>query len=266
MATKFADIAKGPKDLLSDDYTNKISLKCKKAAGPVAVTIESTRAAGGAVSSKIGSKFAYSGLSFDKLQMTAEGGHVLETSLKPMPGVSISFKGNKGADLGIDYTKGSLYATSTLDVKDMSRFSASACYGVTPEFKLGGDATYGISGKTGLTAFNVGASYSTGQLFASVTSSSKMSQFNLGLLYKVNNDLSIASESTHTSENKCDVLAIGGAYKAPSIGTIKAKVGSKGIVDASVIREVAPKVLLTLSGSVDPRDTSTFKYGLGITM
>lgn len=252
-------------DLLNDDYTSKISLKCKKNAGPVAVTIETERGSGGALSSKVGTRFAYAGLSFDKAQLKADGGHVLETSLAPAPGVKVSFKGNKGADLGIDYTKGSFYATGTLDVKDMSMFSTSACVGLASGVTLGGEATYGLSGKTGITAFNVGASYSTGPLLASVTSASKMSQVNVGVLYKVNDELSIASSTTHSSAKACEVLAVGGAYKAP-FGNFKAKVGSNGVVHACVIKEVAPKVTVTASGSITPSDTSTFKYGIGVSM
>jgi voltage-dependent anion channel protein 2 len=265
MATKFSDISKGPKDLLSDDYTNKLSLKCKKGAGPVAVTIETTRGSGGALSSKIGGKFAYAGLSFDKVQHTADGGAVLETSLKPAPGVKLSFKGNKGADLGIDYTKGSLYATGTLDVKNMSKLSTSACYGVNSSITVGGDASYALSGKTGISGFNVGASYKTGPAFVSLTTASKMSQFNIGLSYKVNDSISLASSTTHSSEKTCDVLAIGGAYKA-DFGTIKAKTAGSGVVEACLIKDVADKVTLTASGSVLPSDLSTFKYGLGLTM
>mmetsp|Transcript_38842 Transcript_38842/g.116775 ORF Transcript_38842/g.116775 Transcript_38842/m.116775 type:complete len:267 (-) Transcript_38842:646-1446(-) len=264
-AVKFSDIAKGPSDLLNDDYTTKVSLKCKKAAGPVAVTIETNRGSGGALSSKVGTKFSYAGLSFDKVQLTADGGNVLETSLKPAAGVKLSFKGGKGADLGVDYTKGSLFATGVLDVKDMSKFSTSASVALSSGLNLGGNATYALSGKTGISAFNVGASYSSGPLFATVTTASKMSQVNVGVLYTVNSDLTIASTTTHSSSKACDVLGVGGAYKAP-FGTLKGKVGSNGIISACLIKEVAPKVTLTASGSVAASDLSNFKYGLGIVM
>lgn len=265
MPTKFADIAKGPNDLLNDDYTTKVSLKCKKSAGPVAVTIETTRGSSGALSSKVAGKGTYAGLSFDKVQLTADGGSVLETSLVPMSGVKLSFKGNKGADLGVDYTSGSLFATGVLDVKDMSKFSTSACLGLSSGFTFGGDATYAMSGKTGISAFNVGASYASGPLFTSVTSASKLSQFNVGMSYKVNSDLTIASNTTHSSEKPCEVMAVGGAYKA-AFGDIKAKVGSGGTISACLIKEVAPKVTLTASGSVAASDLSNFKYGVGIVM
>jgi voltage-dependent anion channel protein 2 len=66
---------------LTDDYTDKVSLKCKKSAGPVAVTIETEQGKGGALSSKIGTKFAYAKFNVDKGQVKADGGRVLETSL-----------------------------------------------------------------------------------------------------------------------------------------------------------------------------------------
>jgi hypothetical protein len=41
-----------------------------------AVTIETERGAGGALSSGMGTKFSYAGLSFDKVQVEADGGRV----------------------------------------------------------------------------------------------------------------------------------------------------------------------------------------------
>ncbi|KAG7364598.1 Eukaryotic porin [Nitzschia inconspicua] len=265
MATKFADIAKAPKDLLNDDYTTKQTLKCKKNAGPVAVTIETERGEGGALSSKIGTKFAYAKFNVDKAQATANGGHVLETSLNVAPNMKLSFKAGKGADLGIDYTQGNFYATGVLDVIEMSKFSTSACISLPSGIKAGGDATYGLSGKTGLTALNVGASYAHGPIFASATSSSKFSSVTLGLTYQVNPAITLASLTSHSSDKICDVNGIGGSYKA-DFGTIKAKYSAGGVVSAAFIKDIAPKVTLTASGSAAVSDFSTFKYGVGIAM
>ena len=250
---------------MTDDFSTSTTLKCKKDAGPVAVTIETERGEGGALSSKISTKFAYSKFNVDKAQATANGGRVLETSLNVAPNVKLSFKANKGADLGIDYTSGNFYATGNLDVLEMSKFSTTACMGLPSGIKVGGDATYSLSGKSGLTGLNVGASYATGPFFSSVVSDNKFSQVNLSLLYKVNNDVSIASQTTHSGDKICDVIGVGGAYKA-SFGTVKAKYSSGGKLSASLIREIAPKVNLTASGTVNVSDFSTFKYGLGIVM
>eukprot|EP00581_Thalassiosira_minuscula_P018332 CAMPEP_0183721176 /NCGR_PEP_ID=MMETSP0737-20130205/13544_1 /TAXON_ID=385413 /ORGANISM="Thalassiosira miniscula, Strain CCMP1093" /LENGTH=265 /DNA_ID=CAMNT_0025951147 /DNA_START=65 /DNA_END=862 /DNA_ORIENTATION=- len=264
---KFSDISKPSKDLLSDDYTSGVTLKAKGKAGPIAVTIETERSAAGTLSSKVGGKFSYAGLNFDKVQMKADGSNVLETSLVPCPGCKMTFKANKGADLGVTYTAGSATTTGSLDVLGMSKVSTSTCIGVGSGINLGGDLSYNLSGdKAGLSSYNVGASYASGPVFASVTTASKFGQFNVGVLYKVNNDLSVASSTTHSSGKACDVLAFGGAYTGSSMGTIKAKVGSNGVTHACLIKEVAPKVNLTASGSISGTDVSTLKYGIGITM
>lgn len=252
-------------DLLNEDYTTKQTLKCKKNAGPVAVTIETERGEGGALSSKIGTKFSYAKFNVDKAQATANGGHALETSLKVSPNVKLAFKAGKGADLEIDYTQGNFYGTGVLDVLDMSKFSTSACLSLPSGIKAGADATYGLSGKTGLTGLNAGASYTKGPLFASVTSSSKFSQVDLALLYKVSPAITLASMTSHTSDKLCDVAGVGGSYTAP-FGIIKAKYGAGGVVSASLIKDIATKVTLTASGSASVSDFSTFKYGVGIVM
>jgi voltage-dependent anion channel protein 2 len=250
-------------DLLNDDYTSAISLKCKKDAGPVTMTIETERGAGGALSSKVGTKFAYAGFSVDKGQIKADGGQVLETSVKPYPGFTLSFKASKGADLCVDYTKGTFFATSVLDVMDTSKISASAAYGLPSGFTFGGSAIYGLAGKTGFTAYDMGMKYSQGPLLASVTTSAKVKTFNIDLLYKVNDDITLASQTTHSSAKTCDVLAIGGLYKA-QFGTVKAKIGSNGILSTALIKEVSPKVIVKASASVSTSDFSNFKTGLGI--
>jgi voltage-dependent anion channel protein 2 len=250
---------------LTDDFTDKVSLKCKKGAGPVAVTIETEQGKGGALSSKIGTKFSYAKFNVDKGQVKGDGGRVLETSLGVTPELKLTFKASKGADLGVDYVKGNFYATGVFDVVDMSKVSASACVGLPKGIKVGGDTSYGLKGKTGFTGFNVGASLTHGPLFTSLTATSKLSQFNIGMLYKVNKDLSLASQTVHTSSKLCDFTAIGGAYKAP-VGTIKAKMGSNGIISACLIREIAPKVTLTAAGTMSATDLSTFKPGLAISM
>jgi voltage-dependent anion channel protein 2 len=112
---------------------------------------------------------------------------------------------------------------------------------------------------------NVGASYSNGPIFASVTSSAKFSAVNLGLLYQVNPAITVGSMTSHSSDKVCDVSGVGGSYKA-DFGTIKAKYSQGGILSASLIKEIAPKVTLTASGSTAVSDFSTFKYGIGIVM
>lgn len=263
MVCKFADIAKAPTDLLSDDYTTKVSLKCKKSAGPVAVTIDTTKGTNGALASKIGTKFSYAGLSFDKAQLEANGGKTLETSICPTPGLKVSFKGGKGADLGCDYKTGNFVGTAKLDVKDLAKISSSACVGLSGGFTIGGDASYSLKDSS-FSGYNFGGNYSKGPIFASLTSVDKFSSFNVSMMYKVNPEFCLASSTSHSS-SKHSLLALGGSYKA-SFGDIKAKVGNDGVMSACFIKEVVPKVKVTASGTMSGIDTSTFKYGLGLTM
>lgn len=263
MVCKFSDIAKAPTDLLNDDYTSKVSLKCKKSAGPVAVTIDTTRGKDGSLSSKVGGKFNYSGIAFDKVQHEADGSPTLETSFIAAPGLKLSFKGSKGADLGCDYKAGNFCATAKLDVKDLNKFSSSACMSVSGGVTMGGDVAYSLKDSV-LSGYNVGASYASGPLFAAVTTSNKLAALNLSMMYKVNNDLTLASSTSHSATKSCTVSGVGGLYKA-SFGDVKAKMGTDRVLSACLIKDVS-KTKVTLSGSMTGADTSTFKYGLGVSM
>lgn len=265
MTTTFADIAKPSKDILNDDYTSKFVLKAKKPAGPVAVTIETEQGKDGALTSKVGTKFSYAKFNVDKGQFKADGSRVLETSFSVSPDLKLNFKTNKGADLGFEYKKDSLAATGTLDVVGFSKLSTSGCYSLPNGIIFGADATYTMAENKGLTAFNYGFAYGSGPMRASVTATSQ-NAFSVGMLYKVNGDISLASETTHSQEKVCDVVAVGGAYKVPSVGTLKAKMGSDGIFNACLVTEPVPKVTVVASGSVNPSDLSTFKPGIQINM
>jgi voltage-dependent anion channel protein 2 len=249
-------------DLLTEDYPSKILLKCKKNAGPVAITIETEAGKGGALTSKLTHKFAFAKFNVDKLAHAADGSHTLETSLAVSPEIKLSFKASKGADLCVDYVKGNLYVTSVLDVMDMSKISTSACLGIPAQgVRVGGDVTYGLSGG-GLSDFSLGTSYSKGPIFASLTATSKLSAYNVGLLYKVNKDLTIGSQTVHTADKACNVVALGGSFNAADIGTIKAKFSSGGLVSACLTRQVASGVTMTAGGSMSGADLSTFKPGI----
>ena len=146
----------------------------------------------------------------------------------------------------------------------MAKVSSSACLGIKFGFTVGGDAAYSLKDSS-FSAYNLGASYAKGPMFAAVTTGAKMSSFNVAMMYKVNSDITIASSTTHCASKTCDVVAVGGLYKSP-FGDFKGKIGSNGVVSACLVKEVAKKVKLTASGSMSGTDTSTFKYGLGLAM
>lgn len=238
-----------------------MTLKCKKDAGPILLTIDTDRSAAGSLSSKVGGKFSYAGLSVDKIQHDAAGSPILETSLCPQPGVKVSFKGGRGMDLGCDYKMGNLCTTTKFDAKSMNKVSASATYGLSSGVILGGDSTYNHS--KGVESFNMGASYGSGPLFAALTSAGKGTSVSLSTMYKATPELTLATSSTHSKEKNFSLVAVGGVYKAP-FGDVKAKYDGGGVLSGCVITDIAPKVKLTASGSISGTDTSTFKYGVGV--
>jgi len=260
---KFSDINKISKDILNEDYTSKVALKCKKDAGPILVTIDTDRSAAGALSSKVAGKFSYAGLSVDKFQHDSAGNPILETSLSPQPGLKIAFKGGKDLDLCCDYKTGSITTTTKFDAKSMSKVSASTTYGLASGAVIGGNTTYKHG--TGVEAFNLGASYGSGPLFAAISSAGKGSSVSLSTMYKATPELTFATSTTHSKSEKFTLNAVGGVYNAP-FGDVKAKYAGNGVISACLIKSVASGVKVTASGSIAGTDTSTFKYGLGVSM
>lgn len=254
------------KDLLNDDFTNKFSLKCKKDAGPIGFTLETERGGDGSLSSKVGTKFSYAKFNVDKGQVKADGGGVLETSFPISPELKVYFKASKSADLIVDFVKDNLFATGSVDVTDLTKASGSACLALPSGIKVGGDVGYGFSGpKAGLNSVSAGFNYTNGPLLASCVATNKFSQVEVGLLYKVNPQLTLGSVTVHSSAKSCNVMGIGGSYKACGVGTIKAKWGMDQVLHACVSKEVAPKVIVVASASVTPTDFSTLKPGMSIT-
>lgn len=260
---KFSDLSKVPKDILNEDYTSKVTLKCKKNAGPVVMSISTDRSASGSLTSKVGGKFSIAGLSIDKLEHDASGNPILETSLCPKPGMKLSFKGGRGMDLGCDYKSGNLCTTSKFDAKSMAKISASATYSTSCGVILGGDSAY--DRRTGVDSFNLGLSYGSGPLFGALSSSGKGTSFNLTTMYKATPEFTLVTNSNHSKENNISKVTVGGVYKHPS-ADVKAKYSADGVLSGCVITDIAPKVKLTASGSIVGTDTSTFKYGLGVSI
>jgi voltage-dependent anion channel protein 2 len=249
-------------DLLIDDHPLKLLLKVKKDAGAVNFAIESEVGKDGSISSKVINKFSYAKFNVDKLTHAPNGTHALETSLKLAPEIKLSFKAaGKGADLGVDYTKGNLYVTSVLDVVNMSAVNSSACIALKGGIKIGGDACVGLKGE-GLKGFTVGGSYASGPLFASLSTTNKLSSINVGLLYKVNNVCTIGSQTTHSSDKLCTVHGFGGSYLHPS-GLYKFKMTSSGVVHSCFVKKI-DGATISAGGSMTANDPSTFKPGITI--
>ena len=150
----------------------------------------------------------------------------------------------------------------------MSKLDSSVCMSLPSGIKVGADASYALSGKTGLASFSVGGAYTMGPLSASLSATSK-STASIGLLYQASPKLALASQTVHAADNLCTVTAIGGSYKVGDMlggnAVLKAKMGGDGMISTCLVREVAPKVSLVASATMSS-DLSSFKPGLAITM
>ncbi|GMH50156.1 hypothetical protein TrLO_g9420 [Triparma laevis f. longispina] len=266
----FKDISKSSNDALGDDYTSKVSSKMKTKAGPVGVTCETTRVSKDKVSllSKLSFKWAGpSGFSVDKLQLKDNGSHVLETSLVGAagnPNLKFTFKGDDSqkGDLGVEYSKGMLGLTAEMDIIELKKVSASALV-TKGDLAFGGNGTFKMAGSS-IDKFSLGASYSAGPIFAALTTD-KFAGANLGLMYKVNGDLSIATSSSHSADKPLDAVTIGCVYNAP-VGVVKAKCTSGGVASAVLVKDVAKKVTITPSLQVANGDIKNASFGFGVVM
>lgn len=271
---KFVDINKNANDLLNDDYTDKLSLKCKKAAGPINVTVETCRnPTDGTLTTKLGSKFGVCGLAVDKLQLTQDANGVLESTISPFANTTIGFNGNtQSADVYMQYKQTNMTINGILDVQNFATFQTAASLTCKNNVTLGADAIVDLN-KSCLSRVNLGVNYTKGPLFGSLTtvngvgccSSTNACAANLGLVYQVSPKISIATNTVHACKEPIKCLTVGGIYDVP-FAKFKVKANCGGTVSACMMKHVAQDVQLTVSGSVNVSDPSTFKYGLGLTI
>ena len=127
-----------------------------------------------------------------------KGEAVVETSLTDKDrGLKYTFKGDisKKGDLGVEYTKGMLGLTATMDLFEQKKFSTTALVSQNA-FAVGGSANLKTSGGVTLDTFSVGASYSTGPFFAALTTT-KLSSATLAVKYEVSDTLKVVTSSEH---------------------------------------------------------------------
>jgi len=281
MVFQFSDINSPTNDLLNDDYTDKLSLKCKKSAGPIQVTMESSRnPSNGTLSTKLGSKFNCAGIQVDKLQLTQDANGVLESTFPIFPHTSLGFVGNpKTAQLNMEYQRKNFTGSAILDVQEFQKFQTAMKVGLTSGVNLASDVHVDLL-KSQMSQMNVGLNYQKGPFFASLMSvnglccggdgtdknKSNTPSANLGLIYHVNPKLTVATNATHCYKNhEFSCLTLGGLYKS-TYGDLKLKANCCGVVCGALTKEVLPNVNVTASTSVNIRDVSSVKYGLGVTI
>jgi hypothetical protein len=207
-----------------------------------------------------------------KLQFKPDGSHAFEseTVVDKIPGLKLTFAGTDAqkGELGAEYTTPTLALTGAVDIIEMGEASASAAYGHGAMI-FGGDMKYKLAGKSAdLAAYNVGAAFKQGPLFASAVTKSKFTAISIGLAYDVNSNVKLATVTVHTKDKPFGNFTAGAQVKT-SYGVVKSKVNADGVVSQCFTRKLADKVSLTVSGEVavsELTDVGAWKYGAALTM
>eukprot|EP00628_Pelagophyceae_sp_CCMP2097_P039630 CAMPEP_0184249942 /NCGR_PEP_ID=MMETSP0977-20130417/4226_1 /TAXON_ID=483370 /ORGANISM="non described non described, Strain CCMP2097" /LENGTH=319 /DNA_ID=CAMNT_0026555353 /DNA_START=38 /DNA_END=998 /DNA_ORIENTATION=- len=175
-AVLFSDLPKAAVDVLDEDYTTKVLLKSKTGKipvpqlGPVVFTIEDEVKGAKGVEGKITAKFAFKGVSFDKVTLKGDK-YAVEMS-KDFSGVKVKVKGDpldvQSLAVSAEHKCSAIALTAAADKK---KFAASAVAPILKYGLFGGDVSYVSS--SGAFSYNVGASALFNGIFGSVVYSSK---------------------------------------------------------------------------------------------
>lgn len=273
MVFTFTDINSPSHDLLNDDYPSSLSLKTKKNAGPLQITIDTTRnPSNGTLSTKLSSKFQMASLNIDKLSLTQDANGVLESTIVPFKNTTLGFNGDsKYANLTLEYKKGNFLTSNILDIQEFQSFKNNTKLSFKSGFSVATNLNVDL-GNNKVSSVNLGANYEKGSWFASlytvngICKSNDNKSANLGLLYYVNPKVSLASNLNHCySDCKSDCLTVGGLYKS-NVGDIKMKANFCGNMNVSVKREIVQGVNVTASLGGKVNDVGSWKGGLGVTI
>lgn len=284
MVFNFIDLNSPAHDLLTDDYVSTLSLKTKKQAGPVQVTLDTQRnPSNGTLSTKLSSKFNICKFHIDKLQLTQDANGVLESTVGVFPNTTLGFNGNhKTADLSVEYKTNNLTLNSVLDVQDFKQLKSTGKLNCYKGLSLASEVKVDLVNSS-IGSVNLGLSYTINNLFASLytvngigcpkkcTSDSNSSlnpaSCNLGVLYHVNPNWTLGTNVLHSYKgHSSSCMTIGGLYKG-DFGKIKMKVNCCGDVKVAVMKDMCGGVNVTVGGGVNVGKVgSSLEWGLGVTL
>lgn len=276
--SKYADVFKGAKDLLSKsfNYTEKVEVKTAAPNG-VVLTAEVGLSKPTSASLKIeGSK---DGLKLEKLSLATDKKLALEFSLdKAFPGTKLSFKGSDasraaGADaitavIGVEHSAD--FGNFTLDVDALN-------YGVdaTALLALGDGVLVGASGKaTVLPAFdvrdyNVLLGYRAKGLTLAVQTDKRLSGVTAFYHQAIAPNMATAAVAKFPLAAKAASafdIEVGLSYAPSSDVTVVGKANSSGKVAGSYAAQLNSSAKLTLAAEVDAANIASDDHKVGIAL
>jgi len=268
----YKDFDKSARDLFSDDFDTKNSIKVKSAA-PAGVTLTTTTdcsCGASAFSSKVAAKWAHaSGFAVDKFEVAGCDKVKLETSLTGLaPGLKFDFKGASASsgNLGVTYKHANASVATNLDIAGFSSASASVLGGANG-FTAGVAGNFALAGKFDVKDFSAVVGYApNATLFTGVGASKKFTEFNVSLKFDVKPEITIAALADIVPKTSSHKFQIGAAYTCNPDTTVKVKVNSDGVINASVKQKCQKKFEVIGAAEFDTRNTSSIKFGVNATL
>ena len=155
-------------------------------------------------------------------------------------------------------------ADSDIDVVDFKKLKSSVV-------AKSGLVTAGISAETDLPVTKVGVDVAVAlslpnNVFASVKSAKKFSEYNFALNYAVLKDITLASLFTFAPGKGITSLTFGSLYKCNATTALKLKLNTAGIVKASVKQAFEKGTSAIVAGEIDVSNINAFKFGITTTM
>jgi len=267
----YKDFDKCTRDLFSDDFDTKYSLKVKSEApsGVALTTTTDCNCGDGSMSSKVSMKWAHSsGFTVDKLEMAGCNKIKMETSLTGVaPGLKLEFKGASGSgNLGVVYKHAMATVATDIDVVGFSSANASFVGG-SNGIVAGANAAFTMAGKFGIKDYGVAIGYNQCcGLFAGVTASNKFTDFSTALKYKVNPSLTVAALVDITPATSTHKFNVATAYKCNADTDIKLKVNNDGVINASVKQQLPKKFVVVGAAEFDTKNLSKMNFGITATL
>lgn len=272
MVSRYADVLKGAKDLLSKSfkYGNNVEVKTNTSSG---VTFVGEASINSSVSAGVRAEFAARGVKVDKLSVDTAGKVVGEFSLADaVPHTKVSFKAVDSTQdanaISVSFgteTKLPELGTFTLDVTPFaSALEASALFSYDG-FLAGGNVKGSFGDKKGLTDYSVLAGYKGKDFTAAVSGESRLTVVGAGYFHTVTPDLTAAAVAKVPVAAKGDVsVEIGAAYRLAADTTVTAKFSNPGVVSVSYAQQISPLTKLTFASSVNAAKIATDTPNFGV--
>jgi hypothetical protein len=269
---EYKNFEKCVKDLIADDYDTKIQLKTKSE-GPADISITTTTeySAGTAVfPSKVNLKWAHkSGFAVDKFEMSSCDKATLETSLSGVvEGLKLDFKGTDATNgvVGSTYKHKLATVTSELDVSGFSYLKASLLGGSNGVL-AGASANFALGNKFAVNDYSAAFGWKPNDnIFVGLKANNKLADLNSYFLYQLKPNVGLHGQLDFTPKTSQHALTVGASYKCCESTSMKTKVNTSGLVNASVKKNFPNKLAVVGAVGLDVHKLDSVNFGVTATL